>query len=116
MRSDVVVFPASMCAMMPMLRTRERSIALFRLGARKVSEGLVGLCHFEHIFFLLHRTSLFGRGVQEFEREPLRHSTTFSVARGSDEPADRERDLAFCGDFDWHLVHGASDSAGTHLE
>src|SRR6185436_330070 len=101
MRSVVVVFPASMCAMMPMLRvfSSVKFLGTFKASSKVdqramprgrthvprrmqplepglpaiVGEGLVGLRHLVGIFFLLDGVATHLRGVQELPRQLLAH-------------------------------------------
>src|SRR5690606_20633635 len=100
MRSVVVVLPASMCAMMPMLRTFLRSVStscatgcFLTPGVpglpAVVREGAVGLGHLVRVLAALDRGAEAVRGVQDLVLQALGHrllTTTLGVA---DEPAQR---------------------------
>src|SRR6185437_2790470 len=91
MRSVVVVLPASICAMMPMLRTLARSSAAFvamvalllsRVGKgllpvpglpAVVGKGLVGLGHLVGVLASLDGGAQTVGGVQQLVHQPLGH-------------------------------------------
>src|SRR5690242_14829646 len=124
MRSVVVVLPASMWAMMPMLRTRSNSPIL---GTRvpvcvcvtaKVSsdflpaivrEGPVGLRHPVHVVLPLERPALLVGGVQDLAGELLVHLLLAPLAREGHEPAHGERAGAPLRHLDRHLVVRTAD-------
>src|SRR3954469_13076302 len=141
MRSVVVVLPASMCAMMPMLRTLLRSVvmstateSLFlrvekRLGCGRrtpalsavfpsrrspavVGEGLVGLGHLVGVLALLHSGTEAVGGVEDLVHEALMHGLLASCLGVADEPAQRERGAARALDLDRDLVGRATHAAG----
>src|SRR5579863_3587411 len=89
MRSVVVVLPASMCAMMPILRTRssgkcrldapvlEAAVCVaIKILPTIVGKGSVGLSHLVGIFPLLEGYPLFLARRQDLVREPIRHGLT----------------------------------------
>src|SRR5579862_2772519 len=107
MRSVVVVFPASMWAMMPMFRTRSSSSIL---GTRVpacvcvtatsssrpsgppglpavVGEGLVGLRHPVHVVLAFVRATLLIGGVQNLSCQLVGHLPLAPLAREGDQPA-----------------------------
>src|SRR5579859_7297548 len=106
MRSVVVVFPASMCAMMPMLRTLARSSAAFvammaRLLSRVckglaaglpavVREGLVGLSHLVGVLASLDRGSQTVGRVEQLVHQPFGHRLLAAGAGVGDQPAQRQ--------------------------
>src|SRR5690242_8586970 len=122
MRSVVVVLPASMCAMMPMLRTLLRSVVMSTataavflrklvvggggsLGALQqggshrtspavVGEGLVGLGHLVGVLALLHRGTEAVARVEDLVHEALGHGLLATLRGVADEPAQRERGAA----------------------
>src|SRR3954465_12629841 len=145
MRSVVVVLPASMCAMMPMLRTLLRSVvmstateSLFlrvekRLGCGRrtpvlsavfpsrrspavVGEGLVGLGHLVGVLALLHSGTEAVGGVEDLVLEALGHRLLTTCLRVADEPAQRERGATRALDLDRDLVGRATDTAGLDLD
>src|SRR5919106_1055299 len=122
MRSVVVVLPASMCAMIPMLRTRSSAIrvAVVLIAARLLPaimrEGLVRLRHPVDVVLLLERAALAVDGVHQLRRQLLVQPLLAALARELDEPADRERARAALRHLDRHLVVGAADAAAAHLE
>src|SRR5512142_725707 len=128
MRSVAVVLPASMCAMMPMLRTRSSS-SIFgtRLPAcvcvtamaslpPVVREGLVGLRHSVDVVLLLVGASLLIGGVEDLRCELLVHLLLAPLAGEGDEPAHRKGAGAALRHLDGHLVVRAADPPRTHLE
>src|SRR3954462_14762798 len=144
MRSVVVVLPASMCAMMPMLRTLLRSVvmstateSLFlrgrylgcgrRTSARGavfpsrrspavVGEGLVGLGHLVGVLALLHSGTEAVGGVEDLVHQALGHRLLTTVGGVAHEPAQGQRGAAAGLDLDRHLVGGATDTAGLDLD
>src|SRR5687768_1099983 len=120
MRSVVVVLPASMCAMIPMLRTRSSAmrvaVVLMSPLPAVVREGLVGLRHPVDVVLLLERAALLVDRVLELAGDLLLHPLLAPLARELDEPADRERARAALGHLDRHLVVGAADAARANLE
>src|SRR6476661_10674678 len=145
MRSVVVVLPASMCAMMPMLRTLLRSVvmstateSLFLRGRKRlgcgrrtsvwgtvfpsrrspavVREGLVGLGHLVGVLALLHSgTEAVGR-VEDLVHQPLGHRLLATVRGVADEPAQGQRRLSVGLDLDRDLVGRTADAAGLDLD
>src|SRR6266704_1155303 len=131
MRSVVVVLPASICAMIPMLRTLARSTAVVvatsflvlvslwfwsavRLPA-VVGEGLVGLRHLVHVLAPLHAGAQAVARVQQLVHEPLGHRLLPPVPGVGDDPAQRERGAAGGADLHRHLVGRAADPAAADL-
>src|SRR4051794_31967163 len=122
MRSVVVVLPASMCAMIPMLRVLARSAALaisavsssllagvrrrsgvFRLPA-VVGEGLVGLGHLVRVLAALHAGPEAVARVEDLVHQTLGHGLLTALPRVAHEPAQREGGAAARLDLDRHLV------------
>src|SRR4029453_5499072 len=99
MRSVVVVFPASMCAMMPMFRVLSSGVVrgMRAPGAGPgllppvMGERLVGVGHAVGVFLLLHCLPALVGGVDQLVGELLRHAATATRARVLHEPAHRER-------------------------
>src|SRR3546814_2960525 len=56
-----------------------------------VAEGAVGLGHAVRVFALLHRVAAVVRRVEQFARQPGCHRGFAAIARGGDQPADRQR-------------------------
>src|SRR5436305_5971774 len=105
MRSVVVVFPASMCAMIPMFRSfssragRSSSFSAtasmsfgppFDALIPEVAEGLVGLSHPVGLFLPLHRAPRAVAGVQQLVGELLGHAPASTLSREPHQPATRE--------------------------
>src|SRR5205807_1230414 len=131
MRSVVVVFPASMCAMIPMFRsfssraprsscfTATAAISLIPPIARlvpEVAEGLVGLSHAVSFFLALHGSARVVAGVQQLMGEPLRHAAAAALPREPHDPAASERQPAVRSDLDRDLVRRAPHAPGLDLE
>src|SRR6476620_3118144 len=145
MRSVVVVLPASMCAMMPMLRTFVRSVStscatakfpLFRLLVRcvryarrpasahiagvqspaVVREGPVRLGHFVGVLASLDGGTKAIACVKDLVGEPLDHGLLAAGLGEADQPAQCQRGGALGTDLDRHLVGGATDTAAAHFE
>src|SRR5438105_4616059 len=131
MRSVVVVLPASMWALMPMLRYRsmgvprammfaiEQWIASFHcsldpllVGFRclkpEVRERFVRFGHPVHFLALFHGAAAPFRRFEQFGRKSLAHRLLAALARCLAEPAHRERHPAHRTHFDGHLEVGAA--------
>src|SRR3954470_3884807 len=134
MRSVVVVLPASMCAMMPILRVSFRGdcramvLPLFLFSSSALlyayhralpaimGERLVGLGHAVGVFLLLDGGAAVLRGVQELAREAGAHRLLAAPHGAVDDPAHRQRQLAGGAHLDGHLIGGAADAPGLHLD
>src|SRR5690348_5793413 len=127
MRSVVVVLPASMCAMMPILRIFSsgtvRAILLIAISLKLrgplpavVREGLVRLRHTMHVVFLLDGAAAHIRGVVQLICQLFRHALIRPGTGVRNEPAQREAGAAALGHFDRHLIVGTADAAGLYLE
>src|SRR6478672_5246257 len=143
MRSVVVVLPASMCAMMPMLRTFVRSVStscatakfpLFRLlgcccrYARRplyrqasvspavVREGPVRLGHLVGVLASLDGGTQAIARVEQLVRETLDHRLLSALLREGHQPTQGQRGRPLRADLDGNLVGGTTDPAATHLE
>src|ERR671930_200167 len=122
MRSVVVVLPASMCAMIPMFRTRSRAmdaatVVIVGTCARLpaiVREGLVCLRHAVDVVLLLERAALLVQRVHELAGELQRHALLAPLARVLNEPAQREGARTALRHLYGDLVVGATDAAGPH--
>src|SRR6202789_1854452 len=129
MRSVAVVLPASICAMMPILRQRFRGIvratSILPCGINRrysynnlnpkprsktktarsalpaiVSEGLVRFGHAVHVFLLLHRSAAAVRRIQQLVREFIYHALFTTTAAVGDQPANSERSAPLRVHFD----------------
>src|SRR5512132_3974776 len=121
MRSVTVVLPASMWAMIPMLRVRasETWRVMARVGPGlplEMAEGLVGLGHLVGVLAPLDRGAQAVRCVHELGGELLAHALPAALAGGLDEPAHAERQPAVAADLDRDLVRRATDAAGLDLD
>src|SRR3954470_2654006 len=121
MRSVVVVFPASMCAMIPIFRTRSRAMLVATATVSSplpavVREGLVGLRHPVHVVLALERAALFVERVEDLAGQLRGHPLLAPVAREGDEPADRQRTAAALRHLDGHLVVRTADTPALDLE
>src|SRR6202035_2979764 len=99
MRSVVVVLPASMCAMIPMLRTLARSAAVMVATFRSSSlmlvlvlpavmrEGLVGLRHLVRVLAALDAGAKAVAGVEHLVHQPLGHRLLAARAGVQHDPA-----------------------------
>src|SRR5512136_2583082 len=98
MRSVVVVFPASMWALIPMFLVRSSGYCLGICSCfspsdpspLEMGERLVGLGHLVRVFFLLHRIPLAVGGGNKLRGELLGHRFVLPVAGVADEPPDCE--------------------------
>src|SRR5665213_2487255 len=123
MRSVVVVLPASMCAMMPMLRTFSRgysraviSLQTFFYLPAIVGEGLVGLSLLGHVL-----TALDGRphtvgGVDDLVSQTVGHGLLATLLREVGQPSYGERRRTTRANLDGHLVRSATDAATANFE
>src|SRR3712207_3025981 len=126
MRSVVVVLPASMCAMMPMLRSFARAASaaatVIPTSSRRsvlpavVSEGLVGLRHLVGVLAALHRGTQTVARVQQLVHQPLDHGLLAPGPRVGNEPAQPECRLPRRAHLDRHLVGRTTDTAAADLE
>src|ERR1043166_8987496 len=111
MRSVDVVFPASMCAMIPMLRVSSSLNALPIVGCTAffsparvatasltpgslppvMREGLVGFRHPVHVFLLFDRSAARVGGVDQLVRQFVDHGLSGALARILQEPANGQR-------------------------
>src|SRR5260370_27787977 len=117
MRSVVVVFPASMWAMMPMFRTLSSGYvrAIFvsaNFLVPEVAESLVTLSHLVRLFAALDRGAHPVGGVHQLSGEFLLHRFPRSGPGVTHDPAPGQRRAAIRPDLDRHLVGGATDPAG----
>src|SRR5579859_3895147 len=116
MRSVVVVLPASMCAMIPMLRSLASALSaaatviptsssrLWRSLPTVVSEGLVGLGHLVRVLAPLHRGSEAVARVEQLVHEALGHGLLAARLGVGDQPAQAQRGLPRGAYLDRHLV------------
>src|SRR5260370_18059204 len=133
MRSVVVVLPASMCAMIPMLRTIARSVAVwvatisvlrsrafwFASGSllpAVVGEGLVGLRHLVGVLTALDARAKAVAGVEQLVHQPLGHRLLAALPGVRDDPAKRQGGRPGGAHLDRDLVRGTADPAAADLE
>src|ERR1700733_3246245 len=142
MRSVVVVLPASMCAMMPILRTFVRSVStscatavfsfvrvvavVVTLGGRVtrrrdyspavVCEGSVRLGHLVRVLTPLDGRPKAIAGIQDFVCQPLGHRLLPALPREADQPPQSQSGRPFGPNLDGHLIGGTADAAATHLQ
>src|SRR6266481_382003 len=136
MRSVVVVLPASMWAMMPMLRVfsseycrstasssafsaiydMRRGGSAYGPPLRSVAwlpaimrERLVGLRHLVRVFSLLHRRASVARGVEQLGGQFIRHAPLGPPAGGPDDPPHGQRRPPVRAHLDRHLIRRAAD-------
>src|ERR1700740_1657575 len=132
MRSVEVVLPASMWAMMPMLRispswngraisgtpispeTRVVTRSRPRLPAI-VREGLVGFGHAVDVFLLLNRAAAAVGGVHQFFGQLVDHRLTGACARVKNQPANGQRLAAKRIDLDRNLIVGTANAPRLHF-
>src|ERR1700739_1790898 len=123
MRSVVVVLPASMWAMMPMLRTLSRgywraviSCANSLYLPAVVGKSLVGLCHFGHVLAALHGRAHAVTGVDDLVGQAVGHRLFAALFLEVRQPSYRERRRTTRANLNGDLVGGATDAARTHFE
>src|SRR5256885_16847309 len=121
MRSVVVVLPASMCAMMPMLRSLARAASAaatviptssrWSVLPAVMREGLVGLCHLVRVLAPLYRGTEAVARVEQLVHQPLDHGLLPTGPRVRDEPAQAKGGGPGGAHPDRHLIGGATDTA-----
>src|SRR3954470_689999 len=143
MRSVVVVLPASMCAMIPMLRVLASWAALAitysssfgsacgfrgspglppaagadeRLSPAVVREGLVRLGHLVRVLAPLHGGTEAVARIEQLVHEALGHRLLAAGPAVLDQPAQAERGAPRRTDLDRDLVGRATDTAAADLE
>src|SRR5712692_5841001 len=136
MRSVEVVFPASMWAMMPMLRVSSsltglaisvfpsprvpllslrRATAPFR-SPPVMGKGLIGLGHAVHVLFLLHSAAAAIGCINQLLSQLIYHRLAGTASGIQDQPADSQRLPPEGVDLHWHLVIGAAHAARLDFE
>src|SRR5258708_10790941 len=138
MRSVDVVFPASMCAMIPMLRVSSSLNALpivpetaffspVRVATASLTktthslpavmrECLVGFRHAVHVFLLLHGPAARIRRIDQLIRELVHHGLARALPRILQQPANRERLPAERIHFHRNLVVRAAHASRLNLQ
>src|ERR1035438_7914675 len=121
MRSVVVVFPASMWAMMPMFLQRSNGTVLGTAfiysfwGSNFVFDlvillppvmrkRLVRFRHAMHIFLLLDGSAFAVGGVEQLVGQLIDHSLFATASRIAHDPTDSQRSPAVGCHFDRHLI------------
>src|SRR6266567_2894871 len=138
MRSVDVVFPAPMCAMIPMLRVSSSLNALpiapvtaFFSPARVATasltktihslptvmrERLVRFCHAVYVFLLLHSSAARIRRINQLVRELVHHGLARAFPRILQQPANRQRLPPKRIHFHWNLVVRAAHAPRLHFQ
>src|SRR5882757_987513 len=137
MRSVVVVFPASMCAEIPMFRYRSIGVflgmmftssvyAASRPAARvprrvanlesKVREGPIRLGHPMHFLAPLHGPAASFRSLDQLAGQTQRHRLLAALLGRLAQPAHRQRHPAYRPHLDRDLVVGATDAPALDLD
>src|SRR5919202_1099404 len=111
-----------MWAMMPMLRTRPRSVSTSRAtvisprlartigpSPAVVGEGLVGLRHLVHVLSPLDAGAEAVARVEQLVHQPLDHGLLAARAGVADQPAQGQRGLPRRTHLDGDLVGRATD-------
>src|SRR5262245_9860435 len=83
---------------------------------REVGERLVGVGHLVRGLARGDGLAFTLGGVEEFLRQPLGHRLALFFAGGGDDPAETKALLAAIGHLHRHLVVGAADTLGAHLD
>src|SRR5438067_1024767 len=105
MRSVVVVLPASMWALMPMLRYLSMGVVRgisYHVLKPKMRKGFIGFGHPVHFLALFDRPAAAFRRFQQFSGETLTHRFLAALARRLAQPAHRERHPAHGTTLDRH--------------
>src|SRR6266567_5033975 len=138
MRSVDVVFPAPMCAMIPMLRVSSSLNALpiapvtaFFSPARVATasltktihslptvmrERLVRFCHAVYVFLLLHSSAARIRRINQLVRELVHHGLARAFPRILQQPANRQRLSPERIHFHRNLVVRAAHATCLHFQ
>src|SRR6266702_6098531 len=127
MRSVVVVFPASICAEIPMFRYRSIGVARATVTddpierpdwpgwppalPEVVREGLVGLRHAMRVLALADGGTAVFCGVHQFVSEAKRHGLLAAVTSSLDDPAHGQCLAASRANFNGYLVRGTTNAA-----
>src|SRR5579884_1812044 len=127
--SVVVVLPASMCAMIPMFRSRSSLVLRFTCSTaitamsvvppRSVSEMAESLVRFRHpvgLFFAPHRPARVVGGVHQLRGQLLGHALAVPLPGEAHDPPPGQRQAAIGTDLDRHLVGGAAHPPRLDLE
>src|SRR6266849_3763440 len=104
MRSVVVVFPASMCAAIPMflILSSGTVLAIKKLPAI-MCERFVRFGHAMHVVALLDRAATHIRGIVQLVGELLRHTFLRTRPRVDQNPADGQTGPPVLRHLDGHL-------------
>src|SRR2546430_12595603 len=122
MRSVVVVFQASMWALLPFFRSfwsgyfRAIFVSATCLLVPKMTEGLIALSHLVGLFPPLDRGPHPVSGVHQLSGELLLHTLPRSGSGVTYDPAPGQRRAAVRADLDRQLIRRAADPAGLDLE
>src|SRR6266403_4257313 len=143
MRSVVVVLPASMWAMMPMLRVfsseycrstasssafsaiydMRRGGSAYGPPLRSVywlpaimRERLVGLRHLVRVFSLLHRGAAIAGGIEQLAGQLFRHAPLATSTGGPDDPSHGQGRPSIWAHLDRHLIGRAADPPRLDLD
>src|SRR5438093_13599061 len=117
MRSVVVVLPASMWALMPMLRYLSMGVVRgisYHVLKPKMRKGFIGFGHPVHFLALFHRAAAAFRCFQQFSGETLTHRFLAALARRLAQPAHRECHPAHGTNLDRHLEVRAAYATAFH--
>ena len=74
-------------------------------------EGAIRLRHAVSVFALLDGIPPVIRRIEQLAGELVDHRFFVALARGNDDPTDRERLTTLRPDFDWHLIGRTADAA-----
>src|SRR5262245_32750675 len=127
MRSVVVVLPASMWAMMPMLRSFWSGVDLGICSIQKarapcsflpaiVRESLVGFRHSVCVFLLLDRVAFVAARRDQLVGETLGHVLVAALTRVRCDPLHSERVAPLGTNLNRNLVRRTADAAALHFE
>ena len=79
-------------------------------------ERAVGFSHLVRVFTLLDGGAAVVGRVQQFAGQLFRHGVLTTLARGVDQPADRQGATTVRTDFDGDLIGRTTDAARTHFD
>src|SRR6266853_12101 len=120
MRSVVVVFPASMWAMMPMFRVLSsatvRAINPESSLPAIMGKSLVGLGHAMRVVFFLDRIAAIVRGVDQFACQLFLHRLFAARTRIQKQPTNAERGASRRSHLDRNLIRRPADAPGFHFQ
>src|SRR5579872_2491616 len=118
MRSVTVVLPASMCAAIPMFRTR-LSGTLFIIVSQlpsKVGECTVRFSLTVHIIFLFNCPTTLLKSIKELKSKALAHRLIRASSRRFNHPTHCKGTCTPNRNFHWNLVHATTHTTRANFD